>query len=385
MAASRAGDVGGHVPSCLPAPPLAAARMLRASVALARVGRALTLPLAPLRACPFGTSIRTMATDPAAFSLQPVRLALVQLGETSADKRANLQRAQDMVARAVSGGPDGRAQMVLLPECFNSPYGVNFFGTYAESLSGLYEKVRAAASGDGRWPVENAGGRGAVALDDATLAKSESLRMLSATAKEHGIVLVGGSIPERDEQTGALYNTSCVFDESGRVIAVHRKLHLFDIDIPGKMAFQESQTLSAGSQITMFDCAFGRFGLGICYDMRFPEAATIAARHGAAAMLYPGAFNTTTGPLAWELLLRARAVDNQIYTVGCSPARPTEGYPAWGHSTVVDPLAQIVTTCEEKETIVWAKLDPARVAEVRHNVPVSSQRRFDVYPDVAHT
>ena len=119
--------------------------------------------------------------------------------------------------------------------------------------------------------------------------------------------------------------------------------------------------------------------------MRFPEAATIAARHGAAAMLYPGAFNTTTGPLAWELLLRARAVDNQIYTVGCSPARPTEGYPAWGHSTVVDPLAQIVTTCEEKETIVWAKLDPARVAEVRHNVPVSSQRRFDVYPDVAHT
>ena len=153
MAASRAGDVGGHVPWSLPAPPLAAARMLRASVALA--GRALTLPLAPLRACPLGTSIRTMATDTAAFSLQPVRLALVQLGETSADKRANLQRAQDMVARAVSGGPDGRAQMVLLPECFNSPYGVNFFGTYAESLSGLYEKVRAAASGDGRWPVEN--------------------------------------------------------------------------------------------------------------------------------------------------------------------------------------------------------------------------------------
>ena len=118
--------------------------------------------------------------------------------------------------------------------------------------------------------------------------------------------------------------------------------------------------------------------------MRFPESAQIAARLGAGALLYPGAFNTTTGPLAWELLLRARAVDNHVYTVGCSPARPPEGYPAWGHSTVVDPLAVVVETCDEKEAVVYATLMPERVAEVRSIVPISMQRRFDVYPNVAH-
>lgn len=128
---------------------------------------------------------------------------------------------------------------------------------------------------------------------------------------------------------------------------------------------------------------YGRFGLGICYDLRFPESAMIAARNGAAALLYPGAFNTTTGPLAWELLLRARAVDNQVYTIGCSPARPAEGYPAWGHSTIVDPLAQVMSKCDEKETILYDTLTPERLQEVRRNVPVSSQRRFDVYPNVA--
>lgn len=110
----------------------------------------------------------------------------------------------------------------------------------------------------------------------------------------------------------------------------------------------------------------------------------IAARIGAAAMVYPGAFNTTTGPMAWELLLRARAVDNQMYTIACSPARPAEGYPAWGHSTVVNPWAQVDVTCDEKPAIIYTTLEPEKVAEVRKMVPVSMQRRFDVYPDVAH-
>ena len=109
---------------------------------------------------------------------------------------------------------------------------------------------------------------------------------------------------------------------------MHRKLHLFDVDFPGKITFQESKTLTPGDSITMFDCGsyhltlihtdYGRFGLGICYDLRFPESAIISSRLGAGAMIYPGAFNTTTGPLAWELLLRARAVDNQMYIVGLS-------------------------------------------------------------------
>ena len=180
-----------------------------------------------------------------------------------------------------------------------------------------------------------------------------------------------------------------------------RKIHLFDINIPGKMVFQESETLTGGDRVTIFDCDFGRFGLGICYDMRFPELAQIAARLGAGAMIYPAAFNTTTGPKHWELLQRARAVDNQMYVVTCSPARAGAkttmsedgkdkfvgiddgAYPAWGHSTVVDPWAQVVATTEEKEGILRWKLDPAVLEEVRKGIPISTQRRFDVYADVA--
>lgn len=102
-------------------------------------------------------------------------------------------------------------------------------------------------------------------------------------------------------------------------------------------------------------------------------------------MIYPGAFNTTTGPLAWELLLRARAMDNQIYTIGCSPARPETGYPAWGHSTVVDPLARVIETTDENERIIYADISPDIVREIRSTVPISTQRRFDVYADVSQT
>lgn len=335
-----------------------------------------------------------MSTTQHTFQLKHTRLAVVQLGQTGQDKQFNLNHAREAVRRAAKEGPFPGADMVILPECFNSPYGVNFFDTYAERLPGLFDEVKkggveSAAGGDARWEIDNKDNAHAVTPTAEQLEASETLRMLSEVAKETGVVLVGGSMPERDSN-GKLYNTSLVLDPKGRVIAAHRKLHLFDIDIPGKMTFQESQTLSPGNQITLFDCGmcctdtdFGRFGLAICYDLRFPEVAMVSARLGAGAMLYPGAFNTTTGPMAWELLLRARAVDNQVYTVGCSPARPTEGYPAWGHSTVVDPVAQIAATCDEKETIVWTTLDPERVREVRKTVPVATQRRFDAYPNVA--
>lgn len=326
--------------------------------------------------------------------LNHTRLGVVQLGQTSPDKQFNLKHAREAVLKAASQGPLSGADMVILPECFNSPYGVQFFDKYAEALPGLFEQVKQGGTtktyeGQTQWAIDNMNNAHPITPSEDLLQASESVSMLSSVAKEAGVVLIGGSIPERDSQ-GNLYNTSLVFDKQGRIIAMHRKIHLFDIDIPGKMTFQESETLTAGKQITVFDCGtcnphaeFGRFGLAICYDLRFPEIAMVCARLGAGAMLYPGAFNTTTGPLAWELLLRGRAVDNQVYTVGCSPARPTEGYPAWGHSTVVDPIAQVVATCGEEETVIWTTLDPERVREVRKNVPVSSQRRFDVYPNVA--
>jgi len=164
-------------------------------------------------------------------------------------------------------------------------------------------------------------------------------------------------------------------------------VHLFDIDIPKSashpgITFKESETLTGGSTTTHFETPFGKIGLAICYDVRFPELAIIAARQGCVAMIYPGAFNLTTGPLHWELLQRARAVDNQIFVAMCSPARDmTAGYHAWGHSMIVDPMGKVLATTEETEAIVAADIDPEVLRAARSGIPVTVQRRFDVYSE----
>ncbi|KAJ1647390.1 Omega-amidase nit3 [Coemansia erecta] len=276
-----------------------------------------------------------------------MKLALVQLA-VGAQKTANLSNARTKVVEAARMG----ANMVMLPECFNSPYGTQYFAQYAEDL-------RATES-------------------------SESLRALSSMAKDSGVFLVGGTVPEKESTTGDLFNTCTVWNPQGEMVAKHRKIHLFDINFPGRMVFKESEVLKSGNEITEFSTPWGRFGLGICYDIRFPELAMIAARRGCVGMLYPGAFNTTTGPMHWELLLRARAMDNQIFAAACSPARDIEaGYQAWGHSTVVDPYARVIATTDEKQDIVYADLDFKLIQEVRKAIPIYTQRRFDVYPDVS--
>lgn len=281
-----------------------------------------------------------MSTPP--FS--PFKLALVQLA-VSPNKEDNLQNARAHVLEASTNG----ANVVVLPECFNSPYGTAYFSNYAE-------------------PIPN----------------GPSVEALSKMAKDASVYLIGGSIPEKEETTGKLYNTSTVYDPDGHLIAKHRKVHLFDIDIPGKIRFQESEILSAGNWLTHITTPYGKIGLGICYDVRFPEMAAIAARKGCIAMIYPGAFNMTTGPQHWELLQRARAIDNQIYVAMCSPARDTTAsYHAWGHSTVVDPSGKVVATTEHVQTIIYADLDPEFLRSFRQSIPIYDQRRFDLYQDVA--
>lgn len=159
---------------------------------------------------------------------------------------------------------------------------------------------------------------------------------------------------------------------------------MFDIDIPGKITFRESEVLSPGNKITLVDIPpYGKIAVAICYDIRFPEMAAIAARRGCFLLLYPGAFNLTTGPLHWSLQARARAMDNQIYVGLCSPARDMEAeYHAWGHSLVVDPSAKVLVEAGEGEEIIYADLDPELIEETRRGIPIYSQRRFDVYPDV---
>jgi predicted amidohydrolase len=173
------------------------------------------------------------------------------------------------------------------------------------------------------------------------------------------------------------------------LLALHRKVHLFDMHIPGKISFLESSVLSPGSQVTVVETEFGKVGIGICHDVRFPEMAMVAARRGAFAMVYPGAFNMATGPVHWELLARARAVDNQVFVVMCSTARcgREEGakgaYVAFGNSLVVAPDGGVVARTDEMEGVVECTLLPAGIDEARAGIPVTVQRRFDVYGDVA--
>lgn len=279
---------------------------------------------------------------------QKIKVALIQLAGSKPDKVANLQRAATLIEKAVKDQPD--TKLVVLPECFNSPYATDKFRAYAEIIG----------------------------------PESQSVNFLSKLASKFRIILVGGSIPELDPKTDKIYNTSIIFNEEGKLIGTHRKVHLFDMDIPNGITFQESLTLSGGEKPTTLDTTYGKIGVGICYDMRFPELAMISARKGAFAMIYPAAFNTVTGPLHLNLLVRARAVDNQIYVILASPARSFDGsYQAYGHSMVVSPRGDVLAEAGEGEEILYSDLDPRAIEQFRSGVPVTTQRRFDVYNDVS--
>ncbi|ORY81765.1 carbon-nitrogen hydrolase [Leucosporidium creatinivorum] len=304
------------------------------------------------------TSLMSSAPTQAKLSGSSLRLALIQLGGTGPTKQTNLSLARNKIREAAKGDGNGKPDLIVLPEIFNSPYATGSFRHYAETIPFTRGQV----------------------TEPSALAGSESLVMLSQAAKEEGVWLVGGSIPELGPED-KIYNSSPTFNRDGQLVALHRKVHLFDIDIPGGITFKESDTLTGGDRLTMVETEFGNIAIGICYDVRFPEMAQIAARAGAIAMIYPAAFNTTTGPLHWDLLQRARAVDNQFYVIMCSPARATsgDGYKAWGYSGVTDPSGKIVAQLEEKEGILFAEIDVEAIAKARAGIPVTVQRRFDVY------
>ena len=267
-----------------------------------------------------------------------MKTAVIQM-HVGADKRENMARATALVAQAASRG----AEVVVLPEMFNTPYQTKKFPLYAEKAGGKC------------WSI------------------------LSGAARKNRVYLIGGSIPECEER-GRVYNTSFVFDRNGAQIAFHRKAHLFDIDVPGGQRFKESETLTAGEAVTTFETEFGTMGLLICYDFRFPEMSRIMANRGAKVIFVPAAFNMTTGPAHWELLFRSRAVDNQVYTVGVAPARdPSASYQSWGHSIVCSPWGDVIMQADETESVAITALDLDRLCEVRSQLPLLKQRRTDVY------
>eukprot|EP00536_Pseudo-nitzschia_multiseries_P007479 jgi/Psemu1/195734/e_gw1.177.19.1 len=323
------------------------------------------------------SSSSSSSADGTSADTSSLRVALCQFHVTQ-DKATNEETAKTYLSKAKKEG----ASMAVLPEIWNSPYATSAFPEYAESLPEIGDGIDTGGSGE--W-------------------SSSAARLLMETAKDLDLWIVGGSVPERvveEDGTEKIYNTCLVLNPDGVVVAKHRKVHLFDIDVPGGITFFESETLSPGSTVSHFDTPYGTIGVGICYDIRFAEYAMLLRQeHNCSVLVYPGAFNMTTGPAHWQLLQQARALDNQCFVVTASPARSDPPaadddenekengetktkyphYTAWGHSTVVSPWGDVVATTDETEGVVIADLDMDRLAEVRSGIPIANQRRTDLY------
>ena len=267
-----------------------------------------------------------------------IKVAAIQM-PTVTDKMQNVRIAGIYLEKIKDKKPD----FVILPEMFCCPYQTQNFPVYAEEEGG---------------PV---------------------WQQLSEYAKQYGIYLIGGSMPEKDAE-GKVYNTSYIFDRQGKQIGKHRKVHLFDIDVTGGQTFKESDTLTAGDHDTVFDTEFGRMGVMLCFDIRFPEFARMMVNDGVKAIFVPAAFNMTTGPAHWELSFRTRALDNQIYMIGCAPMRDeSAGYISWGHSIVTDPWGRVIDMLDEKEGVLLTELDLDYEEQVREELPLLKSRRKDMY------
>ena len=255
------------------------------------------------------------------------------------DKKTNLENAISMI---ISSAKDD-ADFIILPEMFNCPYSNDKFIEYGEHED-----------------------------------ESMTLKIISKLALENNVYILSGSIPEKEGNK--LYNTSYLFDKTGSIIAKHRKMHLFDIDVKDKITFKESDVLTAGEDVTVAETEFGKIGIGICYDVRFPELARLMVESGALMLFYPGAFNMTTGPAHWELLFRSRALDNQVFCIGVAPALNKEAsYHSYGHSIVASPWGEVLTQGDEKEQIIFCEIDLDEIKKIREELPLLKNKREDLY------
>jgi predicted amidohydrolase len=267
-----------------------------------------------------------------------IKLALCQMNVID-DKEANLKKATSMITDSANKNAD----FIVLPEMFNCPYSNDKFIEYGEHED-----------------------------------ESITLKAISELASENNVYILAGSIPEYENDN--LYNTSYLFDRTGSVIAKHRKMHLFDIDVKDKITFKESDVLTAGDNVTVAETEFGKVGIGICYDVRFPELARLMVEDGALILFYPGAFNMTTGPAHWELLFRSRALDNQAFCVGVAPALNMDAsYHSYGHSIVTNPWGEVISQADEKENIIFCEIDLSEIKKVREELPLLKNKRKDLY------
>ena len=274
-----------------------------------------------------------------------IRVACVQL-TSRADKAANLEKTEQLVAKAAASGAD----VVLLPEKWNAIGGVETLHEAAETIEG-----------------------------------GESVEAMRGWASRHGITLVGGSITERREGREKLSNTSLVFDPDGELVAVYRKIHLFDVDVGGNR-YRESEAEEPGDEAVVARLEGWPIGLTVCYDLRFPELYRILALEGAELVTVPAHFTLYTGKDHWHVLLRARAIENQNYVAAAAQIGETiPGKPSYGRSLIADPWGTVVAQAPDEETVVSAELDRERLLEVRRNLPSLANRQADAYRWPART
>jgi predicted amidohydrolase len=270
-----------------------------------------------------------------------LRVAAVQLNSRD-DKAANLAAAEALIARAAEGG----ARLVALPELW----------TYLGPEAGH----RANAE-----PIPG-----------------PTTERLSALARRFGIVLHGGSMLEAaDDAGGRPYNTAVLFDARGRLVARYRKIHLFDAaPLDTAAPYRESASTAAGDAVVTAETDGLRLGLAICYDLRFPELFRALALDGAEIIVLPAAFTLETGRDHWEVLVRARAIETGCYVVApdqhgpCPPDRVK-----YGRSLIVDPWGTVLAQAPDGPGVIWAEIEPERVADARRRLPSLAGRRDDIF------
>jgi predicted amidohydrolase len=265
-----------------------------------------------------------------------LRVACVQMS-SRADKAANLQRAEALVARAAATGAD----VVVLPEKWNAIGDVETLHAAAEPLDG------------------------------------ESVVAMSGWARQHGITLVGGSITERRDGRDRLSNTCCVFAPGGELAAVYRKIHLFDVEVGG-LVYRESEAEEPGEDAVVVEDVDGwGVGLSVCYDIRFPELYRVLTLAGAELLTVPANFTLATGKDHWHVLLRARAIESQCYVVAAAQwGKHPENRATFGHALIADPWGTVIAEASDRVGFALARIEREFISEVRGRVPALAHRRL---------
>lgn len=210
-----------------------------------------------------------------------------------------------------------------------------------------------------------------------TLRRGPLIETLQEWAAEGDVWLLAGSVPVKAPGSAKIYNTSLLFTPEGEIKARYDKMHLFDVHVRGDQSYQESKTVKAGEKPVCVETPWGKLGLSICYDLRFPELYRKLAKAGADAIFVPAAFTKLTGQAHWDVLTRARAIENQCYVI--APAQTGEVHPGrecFGHARIVDPWGRVVAERNDGIGVVWADLDYAGMAKIREDLPALKHRRI---------